>query len=124
MKTAFGDVNDFRRKGGLKAMGEALDRGMVLVMSLWDDSQSNMLWLDSTYPLNQDSSAPGVARGPCKSTSGRPDHVREKYPTASVEYKDIMVGPIGTTTPSRGTSSVDDEFGDDRRLQGIDQVHV
>jgi len=28
-------------------MGEALGRGMVLVMSLWDDhSGSQMLWLD------------------------------------------------------------------------------
>merc|ERR1712190_323528 len=31
MKNKFGDINDFQRKGGLKAMGEALDRGMVLV---------------------------------------------------------------------------------------------
>ena len=23
---------------------------MVLVMSLWDDHEVNMLWLDSTYP--------------------------------------------------------------------------
>jgi cellulose 1,4-beta-cellobiosidase len=125
MKTAFGDVNDFKRKGGLKAMGDALDRGMVLVMSLWDDSQSNMLWLDSNYPLNKDPSTPGVARGPCKATSGSPAHVRDKYPTASVEYKDIMVGPIGTTArQSSGTSSRDDEFGDDRRLQEVDEVHV
>merc|ERR1712084_180892 len=96
MKAAFGDVNDFRRQGGLKAMGEALDRGMVLVMSLWDDSQANMLWLDSTYPIDKDPTLPGVARGPCKTTTGSPKYVRAKYPTASVEYRDIKVGPIGT----------------------------
>ena len=31
------DVNSFSKNGGLKAMGESLDRGMVFVMSLWDD---------------------------------------------------------------------------------------
>merc|ERR1712139_534372 len=36
-KTSFGDRNSFAEKGGMKAMGEALDRGMVLVISLWDD---------------------------------------------------------------------------------------
>ena len=30
MKTAFDDVDDFEQKGGLKSMGEALDRGWVL----------------------------------------------------------------------------------------------
>lgn len=33
-------------------MGGALGRGMVLVMSIWDDSAANMLWLDSDYPLD------------------------------------------------------------------------
>jgi len=36
-KEEFGDVNSFSKNGGLKAMGESLDRGMVFVMSLWDD---------------------------------------------------------------------------------------
>ena len=40
VQTAFGDIDDFTRQGGLKAMGEALNRGMVLVMSLWDDAES------------------------------------------------------------------------------------
>ena len=31
-------------------MGGALGRGMVLVMSLWDDTDVHMLWLDSDYP--------------------------------------------------------------------------
>ena len=29
-----------------------MDRGHVLVMSLWDDHDVNMLWLDSDYPLD------------------------------------------------------------------------
>ena len=36
-KTAFGDQDDFSKKGGLAQMGKALSQGMVLVMSLWDD---------------------------------------------------------------------------------------
>jgi len=119
MKTAFGDINDFKKKGGLKAMGEALDRGMVLVMSLWDDSLSDMLWLDSDYPLNKKASAPGVARGPCKTTTGSPKYVRSKYPRASAQYSNIKVGTIGSTLlpTGSGSGSSDDEFGDDRRLK-------
>jgi len=124
-KAAFNDPDDFTKKGGLKAMGEALNRGMVLVMSMWDDSLSGMLWLDSDYPLNKDSSVAGVSRGPCKTASGAPEYVRAKYPTASVKYEAIKFGKIGTTHLP-GTSSGshgDDEFGDDRRL-GETPVHI
>lgn len=47
-KKLFGDTDDFSNKGGLKAMGGSLERGMVLVMSMWDDHAANMLWLDSS----------------------------------------------------------------------------
>ena len=49
-KTLFGDFNDHKVKGGLQQMGVAMKKGMVLVMSLWDDHDANMLWLDSNYP--------------------------------------------------------------------------
>lgn len=49
-KGVMGDKNDFKVKGGLKKMGDAMVDGMVLVMSIWDDHDANMLWLDSTYP--------------------------------------------------------------------------
>ena len=65
-KQAFGDPNDYEKRGGHKAMGEAMDRGMVLVISLWDDYANHMLWLDSDYPPNKSPSLPGVARGPCE----------------------------------------------------------
>jgi len=124
MKTAFGDINDFQRKGGLRAMGEALDRGMVLVMSLWDDSLADMLWLDSDYPPSADPSHPGVARGPCNTNTGSPAYVREKYPTASAKYSKIMVGTIGSTFRNGHDTSggADDEFGDNRRLN--DALHI
>merc|ERR1712176_1099155 len=64
----FNDKTNFLQKGGLKAMDAAMEKGMVLVMSLWDDHKVNMLWLDSTYPVG--SSDPGAARGSCSTDSG------------------------------------------------------
>ncbi|CAE8715919.1 unnamed protein product [Polarella glacialis] len=92
LKSASGDTNDFKRKGGLKVMGEALDRGMVLVFSLWDDSVSDMLWLDSDFPATANPTDPGVSRGPCDTTSGKPKFLRATYPEASVTFSQVKVG--------------------------------
>jgi cellulose 1,4-beta-cellobiosidase len=48
---------------------------MVLVMSIWDDHEANMLWLDSDYPLDKDRNLPGIQRGSCATTSGKPTDV-------------------------------------------------
>lgn len=40
-KLAFGDTDIFTQVGGMSQMGKALDEGMVLVMSLWDDVSCN-----------------------------------------------------------------------------------
>lgn len=72
-KSAFGDTPDFQNKGGMKKMGEAMKGGMVLVMSMWDDHEANMLWLDSTYPT--DKTSWGGPRGSCSTSSGKPDDV-------------------------------------------------
>jgi len=98
-KTLFGDKNDFEKKGGLKAVGDAFDRGMVLVMSLWDDHEVYMLWLDSDYPVDQPVSKPGIARGPCPTSSGRPTDVENQFPHSSVVYSNIKYGAIGSTYP-------------------------
>merc|ERR1712062_564980 len=71
---------------------EAIDAGVVLVMSLWDDHYANMLWLDSTYPV--DSSDPGAARGSCATSSGVPADVESQQAKAHVIFSDIKVGPI------------------------------
>jgi len=76
-------------------MGEALGRGVVLVMSLWDDHAVNMLWLDSDYP--PDKTGPGVARGPCPTSSGKPEDVERDHPDANVKYFNIKWGEIGST---------------------------
>jgi len=97
-KDKFGDLNDFEAKGGLKAMGEALDRGMVLVLSLWDDTQVSMLWLDSAYPTDEPAGKPGVLRGPCPGgADSEPKHLRATYPDSKVTFSQIKFGEIGST---------------------------
>lgn len=44
-------------------MSDAIGRGLVLVMSIWDDGDSHMQWLDGTVPAG--STKPGAARGTC-----------------------------------------------------------
>mmetsp|Transcript_52811 Transcript_52811/g.136372 ORF Transcript_52811/g.136372 Transcript_52811/m.136372 type:complete len:470 (+) Transcript_52811:71-1480(+) len=106
-KNAFGDINDFAAKGGLKKMGESLERGVVLVLSLWDDSKVHMLWLDSSYPTNKPKDEPGVARGPCPGgATSTPTYLRANYPDAHVTFTNLKVGEIGsTTTGSRRLSA-------------------
>jgi cellulose 1,4-beta-cellobiosidase len=107
-KTVFGDTNTFEAKGGLAGMGAAISRGMVLVLSIWDDHAVNMLWLDSTYPT--DSTKLGAARGSCAITSGKPTEVEVTNAGASVTYSNIKIGPLGSTysgtTGSVSSSSV------------------
>jgi len=96
-KTLFGDNNAFIKKGGLKKMGDAMNEGMVLVMSLWDDHEAHMLWLDSNYPTNASAATPGVARGPCPITGGVPADVERDHPNANVKFSNIKFGAIGST---------------------------
>ncbi|CAG0919841.1 unnamed protein product [Notodromas monacha] len=94
IKNAFGDVQDFAQKGGMRAMGRALDRGLVLTMSLWDDHYAFMHWLDATYP--EGSSEPGALRGPCPDDGGDPAELENTVPNSSFTLSDIRVGPIGS----------------------------
>ena len=96
-KQEFNNPNDYEKKGGHKVMGESLEHGMVLVMSLWDDHAVHMLWLDSSYPSDKSPSAPGVTRGTCSTSSGVPDQVENQYPDAYVTYSNIKYGEIGST---------------------------
>jgi len=96
-KKLFGDKNAFEANGGLKAMGQALESGVVLVMSLWDDYYAQMLWLDSSYPVNASKTQPGIARGSCGTNTGVPSQVEQQYPNAYVKYGNIKYGDIGST---------------------------
>jgi len=96
----FGDFDDNKAKGGMKQMAGSLGRGMTLVMSLWDDHDVNMLWLDSDYPPTKPASAPGVARGSCPITSGKPEDVEKNDADSTVTYSKIRSGEIGSTFPA------------------------
>jgi cellulose 1,4-beta-cellobiosidase len=93
-KAAFGDNYSFKEQGGFPSMSSAMQTGMTLVMSVWDDHYSNMLWLDSTYPTT--ATTLGSERGTCDVTSGVPAAV-ESAGAASVIYSNIKFGPIGST---------------------------
>lgn len=77
-------------------MGQAMQRGMVLVMSIWDDHAAHMLWLDSDYPT-ADKGKPGVARGRCPDDSGDPKQVESQHPNAKVTFSNIKFGTINST---------------------------
>merc|ERR1712022_53370 len=92
------DGTNFLQKGGLDAVETAIDAGVVLVMSLWDDHYANMLWLDSADPT--DGSQPGSYRGPCGTDTGVPTDVEVDQASATVKFSDIKFGPIGSTVSS------------------------
>ena len=94
---AFGETTPYTSLGGLATMGAAFIKGMVLVMSVWDDYDVNMLWLDSDYPTDQPTAQPGTVRGPCSITSGAPAAVEAAGANVQVVYSNIKWGEIGST---------------------------
>lgn len=97
-KKVLGGVDAFTQLGALKQMGEAVGRGMVLALSIWDDAGSYMGWLDQDpYPADADPSKPGVGRGPCPTTGGRPADLIKQFPDAKVVFSAIKSGEIGST---------------------------
>ncbi|KAF9444923.1 carbohydrate-binding module family 1 protein, partial [Macrolepiota fuliginosa MF-IS2] len=107
-KATFGDTTSFQNHGGLSTMGSSMARGMVLVLSVWDDHAANMLWLDSNYPTDADATKPGIARGTCATSSGVPSDVESSAASASVTYSNIRFGEIGSTYTgtTTGTTSI------------------
>ncbi len=94
-KNLMDDGTNFLEKGGFDSMDDAAEKGMVLVMSIWDDHDVNMLWLDSVYPPT---GGPGSQRGTCSNTSGVPSVVEKEHPDAHVTFSNIRFGPIGSTS--------------------------
>jgi len=99
-KTAFGDTDSFESRGGLATMGDAFERGMVLVMSLWDDYAAEMRWLDAPYPADASTSKAGVVRGTCAADSGVPATVESQSGSATVTYSNLKVGTLKSTYSS------------------------
>ncbi|KAK4161524.1 glycoside hydrolase family 7 protein [Cladorrhinum sp. PSN259] len=98
-KSVFGDLDDHKRKGGLPQMGRALAQDMVLVMSIWDDHAVNMLWLDSTFPVDAAPGTLGAERGACSTDSGVPADIEASVPNSNVVFSNIRFGPINSTVP-------------------------
>ncbi|CZR52860.1 related to endoglucanase [Phialocephala subalpina] len=72
--------------GGLTGMGQALGRGMVLAMSIWNDAAQQMAWLDAG------------SNGPCTSGQGTPSNIQSQHPDTHVVFSNIRWGDIGSTT--------------------------
>ena len=89
-KTAFGDTDTFNNKGGFDQFSKAVEGEMVLVMSLWDDHYSNMLWLDSTYPTDASADEPGKGRGSCDIGSGVPADIEKSQASNQVIYSYVL----------------------------------
>ncbi|KAF2226827.1 glycoside hydrolase [Elsinoe ampelina] len=98
-KTLFGDNNSFSARGGMAQQGKDFEKGMALVMSIWDDHYAHMLWLDAPYPTDAPVTKPGVARGSCSTTSGNPKDVEANSPNSQVTFSNIKVGTLGSTFP-------------------------
>lgn len=99
-KKLFGDTDYYTKLGGIKSMGEAMKRGMVLTLSMWDDHEVGMVWLDATDPYPIPPGKKGAPRGTCNQTSGDPTFVEKNHPHAKVSYSNIKYGAIGSTTGS------------------------
>ncbi|KAJ7834665.1 cellulase [Mycena leptocephala] len=104
-KTAVGDMNSFENLGGLATMGAALKRGMVLALSIWDDHEADMLWLDSDYPTTASPTAQVclVAHAP-QPPETRRSTVESTEANDYVIFSDIKFGPLGSTFSSTGST--------------------
>merc|ERR1712048_740631 len=93
------DGTNFEEKGGMGKVNTAFEKGVVLVLSFWDDHYANMLWLDSKYPVDADcDTTVGACRGTCPTTSGVPADLEKNVPDSKVKFSDIRYGPLGSTT--------------------------
>jgi len=107
-KVEFQNHDDFTPKGGMAGMGASLKRGMVLVLSLWDDAATKMKWLDGSTPSadgTRTAADPGVKRGPCLMASGNPSQLRSQHPNTHAIYTNIKVGEIGSTYTKKAQDS-------------------
>ena len=86
---------NFLEKGGMGAVNTIFQK--VIVMSLWDDHDANMLWLDSTYPPDATPDMKGAFRGHCDITSSVPADVEGNVPDSKLNFADIKCGKTGTT---------------------------
>ncbi|KAG8869156.1 hypothetical protein FRB97_001563, partial [Tulasnella sp. 331] len=95
-KTATGDTDMFETLGGMAEMGQRSPDAKGS-SSLSCVRSVDMLWLDGDYPTTASATAPGVARGTCATSSGKPATVKAAGGNVQVIYSDIRFGDIGST---------------------------
>jgi len=96
---AMNDRDSFKEKGGMAAVEASLKAGVTLVLSMWDDIDVHMNWLDSVMD-GDDASVLGQKRGTCDPSAGDPVTLREKYPSSHVSYTNFKVGDIDGPSPA------------------------
>lgn len=94
----YNEPDHFHDLGGFKTMTDSLSRKHVLILSLWDDSNVNMRWLDSIYPVG--STRPEDYRGPCSTEDTNILTLRKKFPKSRVIYSNIQINDMKSTPPS------------------------
>jgi len=77
-------------------MSNALQKGMVLVMSLWDHQYSGMAWLDSTWPREKPD-APGAKIGEYPVGKVAPKTAKSEQASAKVIFSNIKFGELNST---------------------------
>lgn len=88
-------ADEYMALGATSGMGESLDRGMVLIFSLWWDNSTYMEWLDQT----------SSGSGPCNATEGSPAVIEQIQPDTQVTFSKIRWGDIGSTFADAGNST-------------------
>ncbi|KAG9014365.1 hypothetical protein FRB94_012771 [Tulasnella sp. JGI-2019a] len=97
-KAITGDPNTFAADGGLTATGQSLARGAVMVFSISNDPYgTQMLWLDSDWPITAPATQPGVARGTCSANSGTLPITEVVGASSRIYFSNIKFGDIGST---------------------------
>lgn len=76
----------FMDLGAMAGIGDALQRGMVLIFSIWWDNAGFMNWLDTG------------SSGPCNLTEGDPKVIVTVQPDPVVVFSEVKFGEIGSTT--------------------------
>lgn len=71
--------------GGHKEMGESMDRGAVLIFSIWWDEGGGMTWLDANEA------------GPCVAGEGLPSNIVKVEPFPEVTFENVRWGELGST---------------------------
>lgn len=97
-KETFNATNAYANQGGQKGMGDSLNRGHVLAMSVWFDQtqETYMKWLDGTFPPDEPET-PGAKRGPCPAGTGSLEDLTKNHADTRVVFSNLKFGDIGTT---------------------------